>query len=56
VDRDRGRGAGGQVRDERAVLAETQTGGRVIPACDVRQGDRFFGVLSGRWDSKAAAY
>ena len=41
------------MRDERTQLAEAQTGGRVIPAGEVRQGDKFFGVLSGRWDREA---
>jgi hypothetical protein len=43
------------VRDERTRLAEAETGGRVIPAVEVREGDKFFGVLSGRWDREGIA-
>lgn len=41
--------------DERKRVAEEQTGGRVIPAVEVKPGDRFLGVLSGRWDQKGPA-
>jgi hypothetical protein len=33
------------VRDERSQQAEEQTGGKVTPAREVEQGQRFFGAL-----------
>ena len=38
------------MRDERTHRAEEQTGGRVIPAREVEQGQRFFGVLGAALD------
>lgn len=38
------------MRDERELAAESKSGGRVIPAREVRQGDCFFGTLSGSLD------